>query len=392
MSTAVRTPNIGTGVTEERTRVDFAALRQARTERVFDWMDRFGLDVCVLSREANVRYATGARRLWTSLSRPFGPTCVVVRATREVHLLSFSASYEGIPEELQPDDIYAVTWNPMNLVEHIRSMDDTAHAKRVGVDGLSPLFDGLLRVAFPEGQLVGIQPELLDVRRVKLEAEIDCLQIAAATAEASLVAAISRLRPGATGKQLQAAYLARMCELGTSQFAQQGTFNAIGPRGRLATATLDQPLPANCAVAVAGGVLWTGYEGSLARTWWCGPGVPPSELRAVASDWQRAFVRVREACLPGASGADVLAALTAVGADPTRSSVYSIGLGHEGPIAAAWLHPDALERQHLQADMVLGVRLLLRSDDHGYVAEDMIVVGSDGARNLTTLGYGSLSG
>jgi hypothetical protein len=63
-----------------------------------------------------VRYATGARRLWTSLSRPFAPTCVAVRATREVHLLSFSASYEGIPEELQPDDIYAVTWNPMNLV------------------------------------------------------------------------------------------------------------------------------------------------------------------------------------------------------------------------------------------------------------------------------------
>ncbi len=23
-------------------------------------------------------------------------------------------------------------------------------------------------------------------------------------------------------------------------------------------------------VALAGGVLWAGYEGSLARTWWCG--------------------------------------------------------------------------------------------------------------------------
>ena len=196
-------------------------------------MEELGLDVCVLSREANVRYATGARRLWTSLSRPFGPTCIAVRATRDVHLLSFSASYEGIPEELQPDDIYAVTWNPMNLIDHIRGMPETAEAQRVGVDGLSPLFDGLLRMAFPAAELVGIQPELLGLRRVKLAAEIECLRIAAATAEASLVAAVQGLRPGTTGKQLQARYLARMCELGTSQFAQQGTFNAFGPGGEL---------------------------------------------------------------------------------------------------------------------------------------------------------------
>jgi Xaa-Pro aminopeptidase len=389
---AVRTPNIGTGVSEERARVDFAALRRARTERLFDWMDRTGLDACVLGREANVRYATGARRLWTSLSRPFGPTCVAIRATRDVHLLSFSASYEGIPEELQPDDIYAVTWNPMNLVDHIRGMQETAHARRVGVDGLSPLFEGLLALAFPDGDIVGIQPELLDLRRVKLPAEIDCLRIAAATAEASIVAAVSRLAPGVTGKQLQAAYLARMCELGTSQFAQQGTFNTIRSDGSYATATADEPIPANSAVVLGGGVLWSGYEGSLARTWWCGPDEPPKALRSLAADWQRAYERVREACRPGSSGADLMSVLDAAGADRTRSSVYSIGLGHEGPIAAAWLPADALHRQQVQAGMVLGIRLALRSEHHGYTAEDMVVVGGDAASNLTTLGYCPLSG
>jgi Xaa-Pro aminopeptidase len=388
----LKTPNLGTGMTEERDRVDFPTLRRQRTERVFDWMDRAGIDACVLSREANVRYATGARRLWTSLSRPFGPTCVAVRATREVHLLSFSASYEGIPEELQPDDIYAVTWNPMNLVEHIQGMQETATATRVGVDGLSPLFDGLLRLAFPQAQIVGIQPDLLDLRRIKLDLEIDCLRIAAATAEASLVAAIRLIRPGATGKQLQAAYLARMCELGTSQFAQQGTFNAFGVQGELPTATKNQPLSAQSAVALAGGVLWAGYEGSLARTWWCGDGTPPTELYRLHDDWQEACANVRAACRPGASGADVLAALTAAGADPTHSSVYSIGLGHEGPIAAAWLHPDALKRQQLQPNMVLGVRLMLRSNGRGYLAEDMILVGAQSSESVTTLGYGPLAG
>ncbi len=388
----LKTPNLGTGITEDRDRVDFPALRRARTERVFEWMDRLGLDACVLGREANVRYATGARRLWTSLSRPFGPTCVAVRATRDVHLLSFSASYEGIPEELQPDDIYAVTWNPMNLVEHIQGMPETAAATRVGVDGLSPLFDGLLRMAFPQAELVGIQPELLEVRRVKLAAEIDCLRIAAATAEAALVAAIQQLWPGATGKELQAAYLARMCELGTSQFAQQGTFNAFGPHGSLEAATRNEPLSSNAPVALSGGLLWAGYEGSLARTWWCGGAEPPSELRRLADDWQRAFSAIRAACRPGASGAEVRAAMAAAKADDTHSAVYSVGLGHEGPVAAAWLHPDALERQQVQQDMVLGIRVLLRSDGHGYLAEDMVVVGADGAEPLTTLGYGPLAG
>ncbi len=391
-ASALKTPNLGTGITEERDRVDFGALRRARTDRLFGWMEAMGLDVCVLGREANVRYATGARRLWTSLSRPFGPTCIAVRATRDVHLLSFSASYEGIPEELQPDDIYAVTWNPMNLVDHVRTMPETANARRVGVDGLSPLFDGLLRVAFPAAELIGIQPELLGLRRVKLAAEVECLRIAAATAEASIVAAVQRLQPGATGKQLQASYLARMCELGTSQFAQQGTFNAFGPGGELSFITRDAPLPGGAAVALAGGVLWAGYEGSLARTWWCGGPAPTPALRGLAEEWQQAYATLLAACRDGVSGADLLPLLDAAGADRTHSAVYAIGLGHEGPLAAGWLDGGALERQTLQTNMVIGIRMLLRRNGFGYFAEDMALVGRQGAEPITTLGYGPLAG
>jgi Xaa-Pro aminopeptidase len=391
-ASALKTPNLGTGITEERDRVDFGALRRARTERLFGWMEELGLDVCVLSREANVRYATGARRLWTSLSRPFGPTCIAVRATRDVHLLSFSASYEGIPEELQPDDIYAVTWNPMNLVDHIRGMPETAEAQRVGVDGLSPLFDGLLRMAFPAAELVGIQPELLGLRRVKLPAEVDCLRIAAATAEASIVAAIQGLQPGTNGKQLQARYLARMCELGTSQFAQQGTFNAFGSGGELSFITSDAPIPSGAAVALAGGVLWAGYEGSLARTWWCGTAEPPAGLRRLAEEWQQAYATVLAACRDRASGTELLGSLDATGADRTHSAVYAVGLGHEGPLAAAWLEAGALDHQVVQTDMVVGIRILLRRNGFGYLAEDMALVGPQAAEPITTLGYGPLAG
>src|SRR5712691_11283483 len=106
--------NLGTLALEEGGRVDFARLRTERLERTLAEMARRELDVLVLGREANARYASGARRLWTAGTRPFGPGCVVVRATRQVHLLS--TWDDGIPEAIPPENLYSITWNPMNLI------------------------------------------------------------------------------------------------------------------------------------------------------------------------------------------------------------------------------------------------------------------------------------
>lgn len=390
--TVLRTPNIGTGVSEERERVDFPALRRDRRRRVFEWMDAASIDVLLLGREANVRYLTGARRLWTSLSRPFGPTCIAVRSTDEVHMLSFSASYEGMPAELSPDDIYAVTWNPMNLIDHLTSMAAVGRARRVGVDDLNPLFDGLLRAALPGAELVGVQPDLLDLRRLKLEAELDCLSIAAATAESAIFDALDTVRPGRTGKELQAAYLARMCELGTSQFAQQGSFGVIGPDGSLPVATVGVPIPGDAAVVASGGVLWAGYEGSLARTWWSGHHGAPQALRDLHARYAATLESVRATCRPGATGTELWRVLDRAGADRVHSAVYSVGLGHEGPLGAAWLDDGAMGRQRVGDRAALCVRVVLRSQGHVYLGEDMLVVRPEATEVLTTLGYGPAAG
>ena len=55
---------LGTAALEEGGRVDFAALRAARRARLFEAMERAGLDACLFGREANARYVSGARRLW----------------------------------------------------------------------------------------------------------------------------------------------------------------------------------------------------------------------------------------------------------------------------------------------------------------------------------------
>ncbi len=182
------TPNLGTGAMEDRDRIHFADLRRARRQKMIEEMAGRELDAMVLGREGNVRYASGARRLWTAQSRPFSPTCAVIRATNRVELMSFSASYEGMPEDVQPADFFAVTWNPGNFVERFAAIPELHDARRVGFDGLSPFFEGLMRQAFPQAEFIGAEDMMRQLRRRKLEEEILCSTVPNATV-AALVAA-----------------------------------------------------------------------------------------------------------------------------------------------------------------------------------------------------------
>ena len=81
-------------------------MRARRRSRCLEAMERHGLDLLLLGREGNARYVSGARRLWTAGTRPFSPTCVVVRATGDVHLLS--TWDDGIPAEIARENLFGV--------------------------------------------------------------------------------------------------------------------------------------------------------------------------------------------------------------------------------------------------------------------------------------------
>jgi Xaa-Pro aminopeptidase len=355
-------------------------------------MERRGLDVCLFGREANVRYASGARRLWTAQTRPFGPGCVVVRESGRVHLMSFSASYEGMPEEVPPDDVFSITWNPMNFVEGMKAMPGVAGARRVGVDGLSPLFRDLLPMAMPDAEIVPAEEMMRGLRRRKLPEEITALRIAAAVAEAGLVAAVSALRPGVSEGELRGVYMERACQLGAPQFALQGTFTVIdGPR--LRHIGTDRAIDDGDLVAMAGGSLWAGYEGSLARTWHCGLQRRPSlEQRALFGRWRSVMDTVIDQCRPGRTGADLRAAHEAAGEPlPPMTIASSLGLGHEGPVAGTNLGPTFDAQHTLEAGMVLEVRTFVAGPAGGHYGADMVLVGEDGPSPITTLGPGPLA-
>ena len=104
---------------------DERALRSGRRERALAQMEAHDLDILVLGRQANVRYVTGAPQLWVAGTRPFGPICAVIRATGEIHLNS--TWDEGIPDEIDHDHLYGLAWNPMTLIEVLKSIERRGH-------------------------------------------------------------------------------------------------------------------------------------------------------------------------------------------------------------------------------------------------------------------------
>src|SRR5271157_4883864 len=160
---------------------DGRALRVGRRQRALAQMDAHDIDILVLGRQANVRYVTGAPQLWIAGTRPFGPVCVVVRATGEIFLNS--TADEGIPEEIGRDRLYGLAWNPMTLITVLKNIDGASTARRVGTDAITPTFATLLPEAFPNAELVDAEPAMRAARRIKTPDEIAAMDSALRIAE-----------------------------------------------------------------------------------------------------------------------------------------------------------------------------------------------------------------
>ena len=179
-------------------------MRRERLERAIHEMERAELDALILGREANARYVSGARRLWTVGARPFGPSCVVVRRQRTVHVVS--TWDDGIPAEIPREHLIQGRWNPTKLMEAIVGIPGLGDARRIGVDGMTPLFSNLLSAAFPQARWVDGMPAMLRARMRKTKDEIACIRTATALAEAAFAGMADEIRPGASERTLLGRY------------------------------------------------------------------------------------------------------------------------------------------------------------------------------------------
>jgi Xaa-Pro dipeptidase len=368
---------------------DERGLRAVRRRRAFDAMEASDIDVLLLGREANARYVAGAQRLWTAGTRPFGPGCVVVRATGAIHLVS--TWDEGVPDDIPHDHLFGITWNPGNLLRWLQGIDGLADARRIGTDSLTPRFARLLPKLFPSAELVDAEPALETARMVKAPEEVAAIRTSISVAETALAAAVAELRPGVTEGHLTGVFMEAMARQGVTTPATQRVAriaSAWRPRARSEPRperSEPRPVQGDDLVVFDAGVVAGGYGAELGRTWPAGgEGVdaPTRDLYRRADDlWSRLL----DACRPGASCHGLLAAYEAGGDEPPRFAVGTgLGLGFDLPVVTGDL-PETAAHARFEPGMVLAVTACVWAEHTPAVLrKEAVVITEEGPEVLTS--------
>jgi Xaa-Pro aminopeptidase len=337
---------------EDDARVDFTRLRAERRAKVFSGMETHDLDALMLGGVGDVKYVSGARQLGRSGVLPLAPVAVAVKKTGRVHLLS--TWDEGVPPEIGHDDLYRLSWNPANLAADLATIPGLREARRVGTDGLTPMFAGLISQVVTPAELVDAAPVMATARRIKTPDELTCLDVASAIAEAALSAMEDALAPGVTERELLGIYDERIASLGTPMPPSESVCFATPSRGpvRFRHLASERPIGDGELVVLAPGALYAGYESGLARTRIAGHAIPAGTA-ALAARCARGMDALIGACRPGHTGADLYRAWEHTGnPEPGVPLAHGLGLGAEPPLIGLGRGRDAT----LAEGMVLSVQ------------------------------------
>src|SRR5690348_9965778 len=123
-------------------------------------MARHDIDVVLLGREANARAIAGTTRLWLAGTRAFAPGCVVVREPASVHVLANSDDL--VPADFPVENLYGITWNPEKLLGSLAAIAGVTTARRVAVDGMTPMMHTMLAQTMPDAEFVDAAPLLTE--------------------------------------------------------------------------------------------------------------------------------------------------------------------------------------------------------------------------------------
>lgn len=359
---------------------DDRALRVGRRERVLAQMQAHDLDVLIAGRQANARYLSGAPQLWVAGTRPFGPVALLMRETGAVHL--HSTWDEGIPEDIPHENLYETMWDPRNLIAVLRDIEGAATARRVGTDALSPAFEQLLPLAFPNAEIVDGELAFRAARRRKTAAEIATMRAGLRVAEHGLAAALAQLAPGITEQALAGVLLEACAAGGVSTPATQDAAWVTARDHPWRRATPDRRVQEGDLVAFSSGVLGDGYIGEVGRTWPVGPVTPAIEK--LYQRWNRLWDKLLQACRAGSPASGLLDAYQDSGEPlPAMPVARGLGMGFDPPVVAPALRGTA-EAELLEPGMVLAVTGYVWAEGVGAVfGRDAVLIGDNGPEVLT---------
>jgi Xaa-Pro dipeptidase len=380
-------------------RYDVEALRLERLARLQTAMRRHGVEVCVLSNEPNVRYATGATAMPVYSMSTFVRCAVVPQEGTPIlfeHANSMHRSALRAPD-VRPMHAWEFYDDPQ--AEAGGWADETiAAVQELGASGETVAVDRLGAPAYLAliGRGVAIRdsaPVTQEARRIKTPQELVLLDVNAAVVMDMLEAFEVAIAPGISERELLAVLTDAMVRGGGEYLATTTVCSGPNTNPWRAEAT-DRLLENGDLVYVDTDTV--GIEGMffcVSRTFPVGDAVPLREqcdVYRASHDWLQAMEAL---VVPGLSCAELAALAPPIPerflAQRYECMVHGIGLEEENPSVC---HPR--DRQSnadtlIEEDMALVVELYAGEigSRHGVKLGDQVVVIPDGCRVLCPFGF-----
>jgi Xaa-Pro aminopeptidase len=395
-----------------RGEIDLHALRRGRHAKTVAAMTASGVDAIILTKAANIEYATGATSRWGEASYDGSATAAaLMTGVGDIHL--FTHEPGGAVTDPAPASTEAgfVLDDPHSVAGLVRACRERVGiVRRLAIDRLTAPLAAAIRASFGGAELVDADVLLASEKMRKTPEEIECLRRAQALNEAAMHVVVERIRPGVPEVALTGMFMAEMARHGVRNCHVEPVWCALprtaaealwphsgAPYRELTSSRL---LEEGDLVVIDTGVLYEGYMSDFGRTWYCtASGARPSAAeRDLYRRWREIADAVAAACRPGATclGLRRAACDAAGGSSPWPLSLYlahGIGLGGvEPPFVGTDLGEAAEEQMILHPRMVLVIEPYVWVDGvGGYRAEESYVITERGADRLTDFPHGALA-
>jgi Xaa-Pro aminopeptidase len=290
----------GLGVTDtEPLSLDVVALRGKRLARVRQWLRDSGYGGCVLLEPNHQRYATGSRNMFGYFLRN-STRYFFIGAQGPVILFEYpqSAHVSEVLETVDETRHSKIVWSSV-----LGKDDDTAlpfareiasliaeyggGSRRVGLDRC---YLSLAQSLQKQGlEVSDCNQELLHLRRIKLPEEIACLTMSMINSEAAVAKVREAIRPGISEQELFATMYHEVIAGGGEMIETR--LLSSGPRTNpwFNEASTKRVRPGELVALDTDTIGNFGYYSDFSRTFFCGPGRPSGEQKAL---YQMAYDQV----------------------------------------------------------------------------------------------------
>lgn len=355
------------------------------------------VEAIIFTSMHNIAYYSGF--LYCAFGRPYG--CVI---TQE-RCVTVSANIDlGQPWRRSYDENVIYTdWRRDNYVRALQSIVGSAAQIGVEYDHLNLEMHAKFQAAFDSSKILDIAPQVMKLRMVKSQEEIALIKEGARIADHGGEAIHTAIKEGArevdiamAGRDAMELEIARShpdSEIRDSWVWFQSGLNTDGAHNPVTTRKLEQGdiLSLNTFPMISA------YYTALERTLFLGE--PDARSLEIWEANVQVHKRGLELIQPGAKCSDIVAELNDIFASHDLLQYRTFGYGHSFGVLSHYYGREAgLELREdidtvLEPGMVVSIEPMLTLPNDlagagGYREHDILVVGEDGAENITKFPFG----